>query len=124
MRALFACFISAAVASAVIAASAIIQNGIMFETLGVMLVAFLYALAVAVIIGLPFQFFFKKAKVAHFAIAASLAGVAITIPGLIITRGVDSSLLKLSLTLATAGLIAGWTFYSVSHRAPKLPPTE
>ena len=69
----------ALVASAVTAASAIIQNGMMPETLSVMLIAFLYALAVAVIIGFPFRFFFKKAKAAHFAIAGSLAGTAILV---------------------------------------------
>jgi hypothetical protein len=104
------------VASAVIAASSIIENGFIFETLSVMLIAFLYALAVAVIIGLPFQLFFKKAKAAHFAIAGSLAGTAILVPALISTRGADPSVLKLTLTLLIAGSIAGWTFHSVLKR--------
>ena len=96
----------------------------MFETLGLMLIAFIYALTVAVLIGLPFHFFFKKAKAAHFAIAGSLAGTAILVPALISSRGADPSLLKLTLTLLIAGWIAGWTFHSVLKRPRDLPSAD
>ena len=117
MKTALACLLSSIVAAFSIAVYSGIENGVGMEILGLMLIAFLYALAVAVVIGVPFQYIarrFGKQRSVHYAATGALVGAAFSIVPLLESRGSDPSLMKLTLTLAVAGFLAGWTFHRVS----------
>ena len=118
MKAFAACLVSSLVVGLSFAAYSAFENGVKVEMFGVMLVAFLYALAVAFVIGLPFRFVVRrlgKKGGIYYACAGLFIGVAFVIVPMVASRHVDSSLLKTAAVLAVAGFVAGWTFDRVSN---------
>jgi hypothetical protein len=117
MKTILAALLSSVVVAFSIAVYSSIENGIGSEILGLILIAFLYALAVAVVIGVPFHYIakrFRKQRRIYYASAGGLVGAAFPIVPLLASRGSDPSLVKLTLILAVAGFLAGWTFHRVS----------
>ena len=128
MKTLAACLLSSLVAALVVAicsgagnyfgGSFSTENDDVLRLLDLMFFVFLYALGVAVVIGVPFHLVSKmilKERGLCYAIAGSLAAIAFIIAPLVESRGANPALLKLALILAVAGLLAGWTFFRVSR---------
>jgi hypothetical protein len=118
MKTLLACLFSSFIVAGVLAIYSVIENGVAIEVLGVMLIAFLYALAVSLIIGLPSHYVFKRLgrnRAGYYVTIGIVAGLAFTIAPLVTSRLSDPSLLKLTLTLAVAGVLAGITFHRVAN---------
>jgi hypothetical protein len=119
VKTILACLLSSVVAASSIAVYSGIENGVGTEILGLMLIAFLYALVVSVVIGVPFRCIAQrlgKQRSIYYAGAGALVGASFTIVPLLASRGSDPSLVKLTLTLTIAGLLAGWTFHRVLMR--------
>jgi hypothetical protein len=118
LKALLACLISSLVVALCFAVYSAVENGFSEVIIGGMLIAFLYALAVALIIGLPFHYVAKRLRrkgSVYYAGAGSLVGAAFMIVPMIASRHVDSSLVKTAAVLAIAGCLAGWTFDRVAN---------
>jgi len=118
LKALLACLISSLVVAVFFAVYSAVENGVGPEMFGLMLIAFLYALAVALVIGLPFRYVAKRLRKegsVYYAGAGLLVGAAFMIAPMIASRHVDASLLKTAAVLAVAGCVAGWTFNRVSN---------
>jgi hypothetical protein len=100
------------------AAYSALENGIKVEMFGAALIAFLYALAVAFVIGLPFRLIvrrFGKEGSIYYACAGLLVGAAFMLVPVVASQHADSSVLRTATVLAVAGLVAGWTFDRVSN---------
>jgi hypothetical protein len=118
LKALLACLVSSLVVGLSFTAYSAFENGVKMEMFGVMLIAFLSALAVAFVIGLPFRFVVRrlgKEGGIYYACAGLFIGAAVMIIPMVASRHVDSSLLKSAAVLAVAGFVAGWTFNRVSN---------
>lgn len=99
---MLACLVS----GVVVAAYSVIENGFAFEVLGLMLLAFLDALVIAFVVGVPLRLVFRrfgKERGAYYSAAGLLAGTGILAVTLVMMP-LDASLLKLTLVLAMAGL--------------------
>ena len=118
MKALLACLISSLVVAFCFAVYSAVENGFSTGIFGLMLIAFLFALAVAVVIGLPFRYVAKRLRKegsVYYAGAGLLVGGAFMIVPMIASRHADSSLVKTAAVLAIAGCLAGWTFDRVAN---------
>lgn len=119
MRILLTCLASSVVGALTITLLAGIENGFTIGSLGLMLIAFLYLLAVALVIGLPFHFLVTKRrfdKLAYYAIFGTLVGIGFMVIPLVRSDGSDPSLWKAVGGLATAGFLTGSTFHQVLRR--------
>jgi membrane protein YdbS with pleckstrin-like domain len=118
LKALLACLVSSLVVALSIAVYSTVENGFRAEMFGLMVIAFLYALPVTLVIGLPFRYVAKRLRKegsVYYAGAGLLVGAAFMIVPMVASRHVDSSLLKTAAVLAIAGFLAGWTFDRVSN---------
>jgi hypothetical protein len=117
MKILVACLLSSLVAALSTTVLFGIEGGFAAESFGLMLIVFLYALAISLVIGIPFHYAAKrvrKERGVYYAIAGSLSAIAVPLSSLF-SREADISVVKLIPVLAIAGLMAGWTFHQVSH---------
>jgi hypothetical protein len=122
MRMIFACLLSALVVAVVMAVYSIVENGLAFEVFGVSLIGFIYALAVAIILGLPFLYVAQrsgKTNPFYFAAAGALVGCAFMIVPLVRSGGADLSVAKTLVVLGVAGAVAGLTLRRVSLSAAR-----
>jgi hypothetical protein len=118
VKVVFACLLSALVVAAAMAVYSIVENGVSFEMLGVSLIGFVYALAIAFVIGVPCLYAAKKigkTKPLYFAIVGGLVGTAFMIVPFVLSGGSDLSVLKTMVVLGLAGALAGFTFGRVSQ---------
>jgi hypothetical protein len=116
VRSLLACLCSSLIVAGVVAAYSIFENGIAFEVLGVMLIAFLFALAASLLIGVPIHCVLQRLgrrRKSYYGMLGSMLGAAFTIIPLVTSRLSDPSLLKLTIILAIAGLLSGLTFHRI-----------
>lgn len=122
MKVLLACLVSSLETGLIFAAYSAFETGFRVEMLGVGLIAFLYALAVALLVGLPFRFAFRalgREGGFYYGCAGALAGAGLMIVPMVASFRLDSSTLKTVAVLAVAGFVAGWTFDRVSnHERP------
>ena len=128
IKSFLACLIASVAAAVVIGLYSVTEaKAITTETFGVMFIAFLFAFALAVIVGLPFHYIaqrWRKENALNYSMAGLFAGIAIPIVPLVASRAFDSSLLKTMLVLALAGFIGGRTFFKAHRRLkgnPELP---
>lgn len=118
MKTALACLLSSVIVGFCLAVYSIIENGFQVEAFGLMLIAFLYALIVATVIGVPLRYFLMKLGIggsASYAAAGFLLGIGIPLTSIATSRHLDTSVLKLTVVLAMAGFLAGWTFNRVSN---------
>ncbi len=88
---------------------------------GLMLIAFFYTLAVALILGMPFHYLLGrigKQKIIYYATAGAVVGPAIMIAHLEAISEFDASAVKLTIVLAVAGVLAGATFHRFLTQKP------
>jgi hypothetical protein len=114
LKTLLACLLSSFVVAIVVGTYSVAENGLRIEIFGLLLIVFLYAFAVALVIGLPFHYVARRLGKANgicYAAAGALVGATFFLGPLIASRGTDPSFLKLALTLSVAGFLAGWTFH-------------
>lgn len=118
MKVLLACLVSSLEVGLIFAAYSLFETGFRVEMLGVGLIAFLYALAVALLVGLPFRFAFRalgKVGGIYYGSAGALVGAGMMIVPMVASFRLDSSTLKTVAVLALAGFVAGWTFDRISN---------
>jgi hypothetical protein len=117
MRIALACFLSAILVALVIGSYSIFESGFSVMTFGVTLIAFVYALALAFIFGLPLLFLLKKTHRIgriYFGISGAIIGAAFMIAPMVRSRGSDVSAMKLALVLTIAGFCSGLIFRRVA----------
>lgn len=117
MKIVCACIVSALFVAATVAAYSIFENGLSVMVFGVASIAFLYALGIAIVFGLPIRYALKKvgkAKPNSFAIAGGLVGSSFMIVPVIQSHGADTSSLTTLIVLAVAGIFGGLIFGRLS----------
>ena len=116
VKTLLACLCSSLIVAGVVVAYSIFENGIAFEVLGGMLIAFLFALAASLLIGVPIHCVLQRLgrrRKSYYGMFGFMLGASFTIIPLVTSRLSDPSLLKLTIILAIAGLLSGLTFHRI-----------
>ena len=112
-RVAIACLLAGLWTALCIGAYSISQTAMGIETLGVMAIAFLYAMAVAIICGIPVALTMRRIgalNIVTCALVGAVLGSGVLIAQVVFQRGADKSVTMLGCVLAVAGAISGVTF--------------
>ena len=117
MKIACACFASAFFVAVLMGGYAAFESGFSVMMFGVAVIAFVYALSLVLVIGLPLFLVLKKCGKlgrSYFAACGALIGGAFAIVPLVGAGGADVSVMKLAIVLVVAGFFGGLIFRQIA----------